>query len=322
MTLPAQACSNFKSRGAAATLLLLVILLAIMSSCSNTVDPPAQTPIGGETLMGTVVAYSAASSSVVSPAGITVALQGTSFRIVADSLGHFTISNIPAGVYNIIFSKPGFDSMIYPAHHLIGVGTDIINDAYLIEESSDSIAIAGASYVFTVSVSKKIHVIDTIITDHGGGKIDTVVLGHDSTFISYDTVQNANALIVHGTLSGNHAPYDVFVYSSLDSNLYPTSPCPQSPGKTEDAWLSTHMQDPAYRQVFQSPNIASGNFIDTLGRDAATLQPYSLPAGQAVYVYVVAHSNTNGLPDMGGEYPHFRTTPFGPAAVRFKLIVP
>jgi hypothetical protein len=53
----------------------------------------------------------------------------------------------------------------------------------------------GASYVFTVSVSKHVLVFDTTITDNHG-VLDTTWFALDSVIISYDTVQNANALIV------------------------------------------------------------------------------------------------------------------------------
>jgi hypothetical protein len=63
-------------------------------------------------------------------------------------------------------------------------------------------------------------------------------------------------------------------------------------------------------------------FVDTLAKDVADLKPYSLGAGQAVYIFVVGHSNTTGLPATGGEYQHYYTTPYGPQAVRFRYVVP
>ena len=306
---------------------LLFVFALLFASCSSPSDPPATTSTG-EKLTGTVVAFGSASPTSLSPSGIQISIQGTQYNAVADTGGHFEIDNIPAGVYNIIFWKPGYDSMIYPVHHIIGAGTDIINDAYLVQESTDSITMTGASYVFTVSVAKHVLVFDTtfIITP----SIDTPEVydtvkywsGHDSTVITYDTVDDANGLIVSGKLTGNLAPGNIFVYTSLDSTLFPTSPSPQSFGMTEDSWLATKLNDTAYHLAFQSPQLNGGAFKDTLARDVATLMPYSLPAGQAVYVYAVGHSNMTGLPPTGGEYQHFSTTPFGPAAVRFKYIVP
>jgi hypothetical protein len=300
--------------------LLFVLIAMVIASCSSPSDPPAATSTG-ETLTGTVSAYASGVPTSLSPNGINISIQGTAYQAVADTGGHFTINNIPAGVYNIIFWKPGYDSMIYPVHHIIGVGTDIINDAYIVQESSDTITMTGVSYVFNVSETKFITVIDTTIFDNAG-KLDTQVNQRDSEVVIYDTAGSSNGMILSGKVTGTLAPGNIYVYTSLDSNLFPTMPSPQSPDSTEDAWLATELTNPAYHAAFQSPRMIGGNFKDTLTMDVATLMPYSLPSGQAVYVYAVGHSNMNGLPVIGGQYQHFLTTPYGPKAVRFKYVVP
>jgi hypothetical protein len=305
--------------------LLSLLIMGALMGCSNSVAPVATATVGS-TLSGTVAAFDATAPTPVNPLGIKVSLQGTKYETFADSLGHFSIDGIQAGVYNIIFSKPGFDSMIYPTHHLVGVGNDIINDAYLVEESTDSIQLGTISSVFSVSVRKIITVIDTIIKDSAGMR-DTIVLQHDSLSITYDTVSNANALIVSGRVvgknaAGGHWPGSIYVYSSLDSSLPPTSPAFGNPATTEDDWLRLHLTDSFYHKAFQSPAIKGGTFTDTLSRDIEKSSAYSLQAGQTVYIYAVGHSNTNGLPIVRGQYEHFSTTAFGPRAVRFKYVVP
>jgi Polysaccharide lyase family 4, domain II len=301
--------------------LLFVLFAMVFASCSSPSDPPATTSTGEE-LTGTVAAYASASATSLSPSGIHISIQSTAYQAVADTAGHFEIDNIPAGVYNIIFWKPGYDSMIYPVHHILGVGTDVINDAYLVQESSDTITMTGVSYVFNVSETKIITVTDTTIKD-SLGKFDTIASPpHDSEVVIYDTAGNSNGMILSGKVTGSFAPGNIYVYTSLDSNLFPTMPSPQLPANTEDAWLATQLNSTAYHAAFQSPQMIGGNFKDTLTADVATLLPYSLPAGQAVYVYVVGHSNMSGVPAEGGEYQHFNTTPYGPVAVRFKYVVP
>lgn len=297
----------------------MCLLACALAGCTNSADPPA-TP-SGEKLTGTVQAFASSAPTPISPSGIEVSIQGTAYQATADTGGHFELDNVPAGVYNIIFSKPGFDSMVYPVHHLIGVGTDIIDDAYLVQESNVSVSISGESAVFTVSITKQVFVWDTTIINDNG-KLDTIANGHDSTIITYDTVEDANALILKGSISGNLAPGNIFVYSSLDSALWPTSQSPQSPGITEDAWLATKLTDTAYLPGFESPKIINGVFVDTLARDVGNLKSYSLPGGTPVYIFVVGHSNIAGLPSTSGQYQHFSTTPFGPQAIRFKYIVP
>jgi Polysaccharide lyase family 4, domain II len=300
--------------------LLFVLFAMVFASCSSPSDPPATTSTGEE-LTGTVAAYGSASPTLLPPTGIHISIQSTAYQAVADTAGHFEIDNIPAGVYNIIFWKPGFDSMIYPVHHIIGVGTDIINDAYIVQESTDTITMTGVSYVFDVSETKIITVTDTTIKD-SLGIFDTSVSTRDSQVVIYDTAGSSNGMILSGKVTGTLAPGNIYVYTSLDSNLFPTMQSPQSPANTEDAWLAMQLTNTAYHAGFQSPQIVRGNFKDTLTMDVATLLPYSLPAGQVVYVYAVGHSNMNGLPVIGGQYQHFLTTPYGPNAVRFKYVVP
>lgn len=300
--------------------LLFVIFLSFLAGCSNTTDPPAP-PTTGETLKGTVTAYTSSSPTLMSASGVEVSIVGTALRAVTDTGGHFEIDNIPAGIYTIVFSKAGFDSMVYPTHHILGVGTDIIDDAYLVQESNDSVAITGTSAVFTVSVSKHVLVYDTTITD-SNGRYDTTWFAHDSTVITYDTVENANAIILRGSLSGSQLPGDLLVYSSLDGNLFPNGQSPQNSSMTENDWLESQLNNSAYHFACQSPKIIGNAFSDTLGMDAKTFVNYSLPGGTPIYIYVVGHSSMVGLPAIGGEYQHFSTTSYGPKAVKFTYIVP
>lgn len=297
-----------------------MLFIAACASCSNTTDPPAPTS-SGETLKGTVTAYASASPSQIPATGISVSIVGTAFQSITDTGGHFEIDNIPAGIYTIVFSKPGFDSMVYPTHHILGVGTDFIDDAYLVQESNDSVAIIGTSAVFTVSVSKKVLVYDTTITDNNG-TLDTTWFAHDSTVITYDTVENASEIIFSGTVYGNEAPGDLLVYSSLDENLFADVQSPQNASMTENDWLESELSNSAYHLACQSPKISGNAFSDTLALDAKTFTNYSLPGGTPVYIYVVGHSNMTGLPATTGEYQHFNTTAYGPKALRYTYVVP
>ncbi len=302
------------------SLLFLIFSLQFFSSCKSPSDPTYNS--GSGILQGTVKAFAISSPIPVSPSGIHVELQATQYSSTCDSLGNFHIANIPAGVYNIIFWKPGFDSMIYPVHHLLGAGTDIINDAYLIAESTDSIIFKTVSPVFTVSVIKVLHIIDTTISILPGGTRDTVVRQFDTTIITYDTVSTPNKLITACELSGNSAPGNIYVYSSLDSFFYPNTICTESENLTVDEWLTEHKNDTSFHPAFQSPQIKNGVFLDTLTADIKGRKPFSFESGQVIYIYVCGHSSTNGLPSLDGEYKHFLTTPFGPQTVRNRFVVP
>jgi hypothetical protein len=55
--------------------------------------------------------------------------------------GSFSFATVPAGIYMVVFSKPGFDTVFYPDHHMFGMGSDIIDDAFLIKNQDDSVVI-------------------------------------------------------------------------------------------------------------------------------------------------------------------------------------
>jgi hypothetical protein len=298
----------------------LLLIFIFLSGCKTATDPVVTA--GSGSLAGTVKAFGITLAQPVSPFGIHISLQATSLQATSDSLGNYHLDNIPAGVYNIIFWKPGFDSMIYPVHHLIGAGTDIINDAYLIQESTDSITIKNIIPVFTVSITKFIHIIDTLIKIEPGGGKDTIVRSFDTTLIIYDTVQTPSTLVINGNLIGSSAPNDLYVYSSLDSSLFPSSMSREANNLTMDEWLGMHKSDTTFHAAFQCPRIVNNIFADTLSSDIEGRKPFSFDAGQVIYVYAVGHSNVNGLPILGGQYEHFLTTPYGPQCVRYRFVVP
>jgi hypothetical protein len=298
----------------------LLFMLALLSACKATTDPIVTA--GSGSISGNVKAYGTTAAEPVNPFGIQITLQATQFQATSDTLGNFHIDNIPAGVYNIIFWKPGFDSMIYPVHHLIGAGTDVINDAYLIQESNDSIVFKNIIPVFTVSITKFVHIIDTLIKIDPGGGRDTIVRSYDTTIIIYDTVRTPTTLVVNGSLIGNTPPNDLYVYSSLDSGLFPEMMCNEAENLTIDEWLRMHQSDTSFHSAFQVPHIVNGSFADTLSSDIKGRKPFSFASGQVIYVYAFGHSNLIGLPSLRGQYEHFFTKPYGPQCVRFKYVVP
>jgi hypothetical protein len=298
----------------------LLLIFIFLSGCKTATDPIVTA--GSGSLSGTVKAFAINSANPVSPGGIQIELQGTQFHGNADSLGNFRIDNIPAGVYNIIFWKTGFDSMIYPVHHLLGAGNDIINDAYLVAESTDSLIMKLISPLYLVSVTKLVHIIDTLIKiDPGGGK-DTIVRQYDTTIITYDTARTPIKLIMTCGFSGNQIPDNMYVYSSLDSGVYPSTICRETNNLTMDAWLGEHVNDTSFHTSFQVPHITNGIFSDTVSADVIGRKPFTFESGQKIYIYFVGHSNTRGLPSLGGQYEHFLTTPFGPQVMRYRFVIP
>ena len=78
--------------------IMFFVLLAIRLS--------AQQPV--QTIRGNI----ADMASDVPLAFASVGLQNTSFGAMADSLGHFTIKNVPIGRYNILVSLVGYEPVV------------------------------------------------------------------------------------------------------------------------------------------------------------------------------------------------------------------
>ncbi|HEY3875471.1 MAG TPA: hypothetical protein VGM92_08330 [Candidatus Kapabacteria bacterium] len=55
--------------------------------------------------------------------GATVSIQGTSLSTTSDTVGNWMISNVPAGIYNILITKPGFDTDLITQDQFSGAGT-------------------------------------------------------------------------------------------------------------------------------------------------------------------------------------------------------
>ncbi len=145
-----------KTKSLLSSCLLLLPLVLFGAGCKNSSNPTTTSGTGSSTLAGNVVSYSADGLRILDSSGVSVIVEGTSFSATTDHNGNFSIDGIPAGVYNIIFTRPGFDSMIYPVHHLIGEGTDIFNDPYIIQNSNDSIVFDRVSVLIhdTLSYTK------------------------------------------------------------------------------------------------------------------------------------------------------------------------
>lgn len=79
----------------------------VMVKSSLVAAPPAPAPNPMGTIDGTVADFVTKSPL----AGISVAVQGTSFTTTTDSLGKFSVASVPAGTYNVVFTNPNFLDM-------------------------------------------------------------------------------------------------------------------------------------------------------------------------------------------------------------------
>src|SRR5438552_3204191 len=106
-----------------------IVSLLLFVACSSN-DSISDTG----TLTGTMVLYGGADYAQLNDAsGITATLLGTSFSANTNAAGVWTIKNVPAGIYTVQLTKPGFDSIIFSKHHFTGAGTDIFDSLSLLQ---------------------------------------------------------------------------------------------------------------------------------------------------------------------------------------------
>lgn len=103
----------------------LSFVAVVVSSCSNNQQPTA-TAVGTANIHGRV---ELTDTSYVRPfSGVTVLVEGTNISTTSDDSGNFTLQNVPTGVYNIHYSKPGYGDNRLMSQTVTGGG---FADSYL-----------------------------------------------------------------------------------------------------------------------------------------------------------------------------------------------
>lgn len=116
----------------------LIFFLLIFSSCEKT--EIKQIDLKG-TIEGQMYVYNEYGVEIDNFEDINVVLEDGAIEMstTTDSDGEFLLENIPAGTYNLIFSKEGFSDYQQQGVQIIGGEERIYSLAYLIEKSSTSI---------------------------------------------------------------------------------------------------------------------------------------------------------------------------------------
>ncbi len=98
---------------------------ALLSGCTttNTTDVTSVQPVSTGTMIGRVYLLEMDGTASASSAGATVGILGTTHKALTDSTGRFVLDSIPAGYYNLQFSKPGFTESITSPQPFVGADT-------------------------------------------------------------------------------------------------------------------------------------------------------------------------------------------------------
>ena len=102
--------------------IFILFAIAIIGGCKSTTVVENYTG----TLRGNVALVDANGDTLLNYAGATAQIQGTSYQATSNAAGDWQVDNIPAGIYNILLTKPGFDTLIIPKYQYSGAGVSFI----------------------------------------------------------------------------------------------------------------------------------------------------------------------------------------------------
>ncbi len=124
------------------SILSVLLALALLGACKTTTTVVGNSDTG--TLQGSVALITALGDTLPNYAGATIQIQGTQFHATSNATGGWEIDNVPAGIYNVVLTKPGFDTLIIPQYEFSGVGTSFLMNTGIQALLTDSL-------VFTVT---------------------------------------------------------------------------------------------------------------------------------------------------------------------------
>lgn len=168
---------------------LVVFTMLILISCGNNSNSPTNPGSTDNFLTGKVVLYNDEyGNTVQSHEGVhvEVSMGSSVYTAQTDSSGKWIIRNIPTGIYNIVVTKEGYDTLSNNTTNrmsnvqYVGVGGYYLQKLWLAKAISPDMISNGSGEVSTVYV----------LEDHSNtGKMDTVdTTGHIN--IRFDTKNN------------------------------------------------------------------------------------------------------------------------------------
>jgi hypothetical protein len=127
--------SSFAKPADMKRLLSLIVLIAAFTACkkdTSTQGPPGpQGPAGTSvtgTITGKVMLYNSQNMpQTTNKDSVLVSIKGTTLSTLTDTTGRYTLNQVPAGVYTMVFSKSGYGTYEYQQIAFPGNGKLYIN---------------------------------------------------------------------------------------------------------------------------------------------------------------------------------------------------
>ena len=179
-----------------------ILALALLGACKSATTI-VENDVG---IIQGKVALSVNCNAFSNDSGATVQIEGTVFSATTNSLGDWTINNVPAGIYNILITKPAFDTDLIPEDQFSGAGTQFNENGSISSFSPllDSVLITSIQ----ITKSDSIRYRDSVVNK-------------DSVGVIYDTISPEYFLTTSFTMQG--ADSAIFFYGTLTDVTRPTS---------------------------------------------------------------------------------------------------
>jgi len=179
---------------------------------------------------GNVALLTAEGDTLSNYAGVTARIEGTAFQATSNAVGDWEIDNVPAGIYNIILTKPGFDTLIITQYQFSGAGV-----SFLVSSAIQALPLD--SLVFTITNTTESSDTDSyyylgLLTIRGGVSgpdsldQDFLSVSSDSGFTSDGTIQPylSNDTIADGAIGYNEPPNKSGTIVTIASHLVARPP--------------------------------------------------------------------------------------------------
>ncbi len=104
-------------------ILALFLALTLLGACKSSTTV-VENDLGS--FRGNIALIDPNGDTLPNYADAIVQVQGTQYQATSSANGDWEIDNVPAGIYNIVFTKTGFDTLVIPQFQFSGAGTTFL----------------------------------------------------------------------------------------------------------------------------------------------------------------------------------------------------
>ncbi len=237
-----------------------ILALVLLGACKSSTTV-VENDLG--TFHGNVALVNASGDTLTNYSGATIQIQGTQFQATSAANGDWQIDNVPAGIYNILLTKPGFDTLVIPQYQFSGAGTSFFESTAIQAIPMDSLA-----FTITNTGSKFSNGFDS----HGDsiyGYAGTLTMS--GRVFGSDSLEEAHMDVTFGSVANpimTQSPTCYIVNDSLPSNgmiiNYQEPPVPSGTVVTVRSYLYAMPSKVAFKKFQQATTPYPYNVVRTI----------------------------------------------------------